>query len=265
MAKYTRSWPLRQADPRWGDIVMWDRAKVIESHVRFNGATKPEADQLLRRFEDGNTIANEGCLLTCLAMVLRRLHNQSWTPKKLNTYANNALFYSRSGLSMVQLYADLVLDASQGEVQLCLKEEYLSGAHEWEPVYARDSVPVRAYLSLSRQARSKFMVMLKTGTYDDSIASHYVILDPAAPQILPSSNAPVIDPVMPLDATPASQWTLMDSARVMRTDGCIRQQWKANKIRSTQIAGVWVFARWICEGQPTILGELCDALHRVND
>ena len=265
MAKYNSMRPLRQGDPRWGNQIMWDRAKVIDAHVRLNGATRRAANKLLREFQDGNSIGNEGCLLTCLAMVLRSLHRRSWTPKTLNTYAKEQLFYSHSGLSMTPLYADLVSDASQGEVQLCLKEEYLSGERGWQPVYTLESRPVKAYLALPRRARQDFMVMLKTGTHDDSFASHYVILDPETSATPKTSNLSILDPIMPFKVNSSITWTLRDSAKVMCTDKVIRKEWKNHKIQPTQISGVWVFARWTHSEQQTILGEMLSSLCSEHD
>ena len=79
----TKNLPYRQDDPTWGRQLMWDRAKVMEVHRRYNDASEQEASGLLRDFRgSGNTIANEGCLLTCLAMVLRLLapRGKQWTP-----------------------------------------------------------------------------------------------------------------------------------------------------------------------------------------
>lgn len=245
---------------------MWDRDKVIDAHVRLNGATTHAAKELLREFQDGgNTIGNEGCLLTCLAMVLRSLHKRSWTPKALNEYAKKNLFYSPGGISMVPLYADLVLDASSGEVQLCLKEEYLSGEKGWTPVHTLESILVKAYLALPRLARSDFVVMLKTGTHDDSFASHYVILDPNTSAAPKASNVLILDPIMPAKVKSPDTWTLKDSAKLMCNDKIISKEWKKQHIQPTQISGVWVFARWKHSEQRTMLGKMLSSLCSVRD
>ncbi|HTS29265.1 MAG TPA: hypothetical protein VMH81_25510 [Bryobacteraceae bacterium] len=52
-------------------------------------------------------------------MVLRLLdqHPDRWSPKTLNTFAHEHLYYTLCGLSMTTLYADIVCEASAGEVQ----------------------------------------------------------------------------------------------------------------------------------------------------
>src|SRR5438309_1261193 len=126
-------WPYRQDDPIWNDDPMWSRAAVIEVHQRYNGASHSAASKLLRRFSSGSTIGNEGCLLTCLAMVLRLLGQPGhrWTPRTLNRFAHEHHYYTPAGLAMATLYADIVCHASDGQAQLVLKEEYLSGESRW--------------------------------------------------------------------------------------------------------------------------------------
>jgi hypothetical protein len=41
----------RQSDPAWGKDLMWDRAKVMEVHRHYNGASKAKAEGLLRDFQ----------------------------------------------------------------------------------------------------------------------------------------------------------------------------------------------------------------------
>lgn len=83
----------------------------MAAHQQYSHANKTEASQLPRHFRTGNTIGNEGCLLTSLAMVLRLLdpHPDRWSPKTLNAFAHEHLYYTRCGLSMATLYADLRL------------------------------------------------------------------------------------------------------------------------------------------------------------
>src|SRR4051794_23881133 len=106
-------WPYRQDDPAWANDVMWSRGKVIEVHKRYNGASESAASRLLHPFDSGNTIGNETCLLTCLAMVLRLLasHDQHWTPSTLNRFGHDRHYYTPAGLAMTTLYADIVSDA----------------------------------------------------------------------------------------------------------------------------------------------------------
>jgi hypothetical protein len=179
-------WPFRQDDPEWCSDPMWNRDYVMAVHQKYNRKTKAEASLLLRKFPgpDGNTIGNEGCLLTCLAMILHILDchaKQNWSPKTLNTYAQERLYYTQCGLSMATLYDDLVCEASKGEVQLLLKEEYLSGEEGWEPTYANTCLPLRAYRALTEPNRKNIVIMVKVGTYDDTIASHFLLVDQAKP------------------------------------------------------------------------------------
>lgn len=261
--KYNSMMPLRQADARWGSELLWDRAKVIAAHTQLNGKRTICANKLLRKFPDGNSIGNEGCLLTCISMVLRKLYDRTCNPSNLNRFAIENLFYTACGLSMVPLYADLASDVSQGQVQLCLKEEYLAGEPKWRPVCALDSPLVRAYLSLSAAQRKNFSVMLKTGTYDDSVASHYVILDPRTPGNCETSNLPILDPAMPAQVPLGSVWRLKNSAKVLKSDSIIKTEWSRCGIQDTQISGVWVFARRVSHKQSSIIGEMAEALYRA--
>lgn len=225
---------------------MWKRSAVIDAHMSGNGGSRSAAKLLLREFADGNTIANEGCLITCLAMVLHSLdmtpRRHAWTPKSVNESARKGLWYSDAGLSMVPLYADLVSELSCGEVQLCAKEEYLSGEAGWDPTFASKSWLVRGYGGMSNTARRNFMVMLKTGTYDDSVASHYVLLNPALPSGIDDDDPEVLDPAMPAGKQPS--WRISDSAKEICKDVAISRAWVTAGIGEKQICGVWLFGRW---------------------
>lgn len=258
--KYSRDWPFRQDDERWAKEVMWDRKSVVKCHIEFNNASKKKAENLLRKFRDGNTIGNEGCLLTCLAMVLKMLHGQQWNPACLHKEASRSLYYSLCGLAMVTLYADIVSDVSGGEVQLCLKEEYLSGEKGWPPVLATESIPLRAYLSLPKKERENIVAMVKTGTYDDTVASHYVLVDPLVANDPNDPDIAVLDPAMPLDRFSDSLWKLSDSAKRITEDQEIKAEWKKSKINPLQIGGVWLFARWHSSDQVSLLTSLARAL-----
>ena len=39
---------------------MWDRGLVIQAHTKLNKAPRSQAKELMREFEDGNNIENEG-------------------------------------------------------------------------------------------------------------------------------------------------------------------------------------------------------------
>jgi len=238
---------------------MWDRGKVMEVHRRYNG--KNAAQAMLRRFRAGNTIGNEGCLLTCLAMVLRLLAAQSnqWTPKRLNRFAQDRLYYTPAGLSMATLYADLVCEATNGEVQLLLKEEYLSGEPGWPRTTASACVPLRAYRGLSAHSREDVALVLKTGTFDDTVASHFVVVDPLDRGPVDTDDVAVLDPAQPLVSS-KRPWFLSDSSRRICEDAKIRAEWHRAGIHDLQLAGVWVFARWTSSKDMVLGGPFLKAL-----
>ena len=252
--------PYRQHDPLWGADLMWDRDKVIAADVQFNGQSPAVAASLLREFDDGNNLANEGCMLTCLAMVMRLLNPDTkpkWTPKVLNKWAHDLYYYTPCGLSMTTLSADLMSELTAGEVQLCLKEEYLPGEAGWPKMRTTTSALVRAYRVLPPEKRSNFMVMLKTGTYDETVASHYVLLHPGDASSVDDPNPEVLDPAQPLGDT--KPWRLTDSAAAILEDPEIAAGWKASGIDATQIGGVWVFTRWAPGHDRSLLTPLVQA------
>lgn len=247
-------WPYRQHDPLWNSDLMWEHETVISVGRFYNGFSKRKAQGFLWKYREGNTIGNEGCLITCLSMVLQLLYQDEgqWTPARLNTYAQQNLYYTLSGLSMVTLYADLVGEASKGHVQLLLKEEYHPGNTCYPKKFCSSCLPIQAYLSLPKNEQMQCTVMIKTGTYDDTFASHYMLVD--TNHAKPShDDIAVLDPCQPLNSKKPI-WLISDSSKVLRKDRSIRTEWNHLHIHSLQIAGVWVFCRW----QPTchrILGE----------
>lgn len=251
--------PYRQDDPRWSNDLMWNREKVIKTAM-LDGYTRKQAASLIRRFPNGNTIGNEGCQLTCMAMVLRMLapnRRPVWSPPRLNAHAHASLYYTKSGLSLVPLYADLVEEVTWGRVQLGIKEEYLPGVSAWERVHCDAAPLVRAYRSMPPESRTDFLVMLKTGTYDDTVASHYVLLDPNSTQSPDDRDAEILDPAMPLRRS--GRWTLTDSADWITTDPAIRREWRRQGIQKTQIGGAWVFNRWEPGSARSLLTPLVEA------
>ena len=251
--------PYRQDDPAWGPDLMWDRDLVIRADHELNGATLTQAKSLLRKFDDGNSIGNEGCLLTTLAMVLQLLTPKSpaWTPKTLNTSAQELYYYTLCGLSMQSLYADLVSEVSEGNVQQCLKEEYLAGVAGWPKTHVHTSSLVRAYRRLKPAERTHFVVMLKTGTYDDTVASHYLLLHPNDAGSPDDTDPEVLDPAKPLDES--RLWRLSDSARAITQDPDIAKGWAEGGIEPTQIGGAWVFTRWSSTHDRSQLAPLIQA------
>ena len=234
---------------------------MIEVHRRYNGATGAQASRPLRKFDSGNTIGKEGCQLAALAMVLRLLcaKGEYWTPRTLNQFAHKCLYYSPPGLAMATLYADLVSEASAGEVQLLLKEEYQPGEPGWARVLASESLPVRAYRTPDRTAVA---VMLKTGTYDDTVGSHFVLVDPDDPGPADEDNVPILDPAQPMSSTKRS-WRLSDSAARNRGDPAIDKEWRQHRIGNLQIGGVWVFARWTSPTDVLLGSAYLQALGRL--
>ena len=248
--------PMRQDDPRWARDLMWDRRRVIRA-ARAGGMSRSEARDLLWDYPDGNSIGNEGCQLTCLAMALHLLaapRTPAWTPRTLNRAAHSRLFYTPSGLAMNTLYADLVSEVTRGAVQLALNENYLPGEKEWKAVHCDTAPLVRAYRSLAPGDRAGMVLMLKTGTYDDTMASHYVLLDPNSTQPAAERDAEVLDPAMPAGRT--GRWTLSDSARWITQDPDIRREWRRAGIGETQVGGAWLFARWDRSSGRPALGAL---------
>ncbi len=235
--------PYLQNDPRWGKDLMWDRSVVLDVAKQREGFTSAEASALMRQFPDGNNIANEGCQLTCLAMVLRLLdptHRPNWTPGTLNEAAHEGLYYTLSGLSVSTLYADIISDLTDGLIQLTGKEESPSGNTGWPETRTSNSPLAKAYLSLSQAQRAGCMVMLKTGTWDDTVASHYVLIDPLTDSNPAEDNPEILDPAMPADHS--GPWRLTDSAEWITQDSEIKAEWDRNGINPLQISGVWAFS-----------------------
>ncbi|MFM8761744.1 MAG: hypothetical protein ACKOFC_00515 [Solirubrobacterales bacterium] len=248
--------PMRQDDPRWARDLMWDRRRVIRA-ARAGGMSRREAESLLWDYPDGNSIGNEGCQLTCLAMVLHLLgapRRPAWTPRTLNRAAHAGLFYTLPGLGMNTLYADLVSEVTDGGVQLAVNENYLPGEKPWAPVHCDTAPLIRAYRGLAPGDRAGLVMMVKTGTYDDTMASHYVLLDPNSTQPAGERDAEVLDPAMP--AGRSGRWTLSDSAKWITQDPDIRREWRRAGIGETQVGGAWLFARWQWPAGRPALGPL---------
>ena len=249
--------PYRQDDPRWGKKRMWDRKEVIKVAREFNDETREDAESLLYPYKDGNNIANEGCMLSCLAMVLKLLApaaRPGWNPGTLNRAAQDSYYYTRSGLSMVTLYPDLVSEMSEGRVGLVMAQDYLPGVKGWTRVFANSSQLVRAYRALSPGQRSNYLVMIKTGTYDDTAASHYMLLHPNSEQSPDEADALVLDPAEP--RSHKGNWTMTDSAKWILQEPQIKREWRKAGIQPTQIGGAWIFSRWDKTTAAPLIGPL---------
>ncbi len=101
---------------------------------------------------------------------------------------------------------------------------------------------MRAYRSLPPARRRDVALVVKTGTYDDTVASHYVLLHPGAAEPPDGPDPAILDPARPLGE--AGPWRLTDSARHITRDPEIAAAWKAAGIEPTQLGGAWAFARW---------------------
>ena len=249
--------PYRQDDPRWGKNLMWDRKQVVKVAREFNHETRSEAESLLYPYRDGNNIANEGCMLSCLAMVLKLLApaaKPAWTPATLNRAAQDAYYYTRSGLSIVTLYPDLVSEMSEGHVGLAMAQDYLPGVKGWRRVYANSSPLVRAYRALTPAQRSNYLVMIKTGTYDDTASSHYALLHPNSEQSPDEADALLLDPAEP--RSHKGDWTMTDSAKWIGQEPQIKRDWAKAGIQPTQIGGAWIFSRWVPSTGAPLIGPL---------
>lgn len=259
--KQVKRWPYRQHDPRWKSVVMWDRDTVMKVGRKYHGLSKIRAGDLLWKYQGGNTIGNEGCLLTCLSMVLHMLNkgNGIWTPDRLNDFAQEYLYYTPSGFSATTLYADLVGEASNGQVQLLLKEEYHSGTTRYPKVFCSRCMPVQAYLSLPESVKLQCSVMIKTGTYDDTFASHFILVDPGAES--GEDDIAILDPIQPLNSK-AGIWTLSNSSKKLCEDKDVKSEWAALNIAPLQIAGVWVFCTWRPETEAVLGQSFIEALSR---
>lgn len=252
--------PYRQDDPQWGSDLMWDRSLVVDVAKQQEGFTATEAHALMREFPDGNNIANEGCQLTCLAMVMRLLdptHKPAWNPGTLNAAAHDGLYYTLSGLSVSTLYADIVSDLTDGLIQLIAKEEYAPGQHRWPAVTTSSSPLARAYLALDQSQRASSLVMLKTGTWDDTVASHYVLIDPTTSSNAEDNNPLILDPAMPADHD--GPWTIQDSAKWILQDPEIEKAWRRQGISNLQIGGAWAFSLFDIEKAVNMSSRLVTA------
>ena len=158
---------------------------------------------------------------------------------------------------MVQLYADLVLDLSNGNVQLCAKEEYLSGQKGWAANFAWDCWIIEAYAWLSAAEKRDFVVMLKTGTHDDSVASHYVLIDPARKLVSGENDLCILDPAMRAPA--GALWRLSDSAAQICKDNSIAREWERCEIDPCQISGVFLFGRWRASSDQALMQPILRA------
>lgn len=246
----SKKWPFRQDNPDWADCEMWHRPTIIETLVSKNKWTEDEASEWIRKFKGDrpdkpgkNNIGNEGCLITSLAMILVLLGSkkfQNKTPEYLNKFAMEKLYYSRSGISLVPLYADIILEITEGAVQLAAKEEY-----SWSPKESKttmsNSTIAKKYLCSAENIRKNYALMIKIGTYDDAVASHYLLIDPDKQDL--TDNPKVLDPAMPLESK-KTIWTLSDSYRQICKDPDIKKKILKEGVDETTIRGIWLFAKW---------------------
>lgn len=82
--------------------------------------------------------------------------------------------------------------------------------------------------------------MLKIGTDDDTLASHYVLVDPACPGAPNDDDCGILDPDQPPGRRRVG-WRLSDSYARLTRDDDIKREWRRLKIQPMQISGVWLF------------------------
>ena len=243
--------PFRQEDKRWRQHPMWIREKVIAVATEHEGKSPKEASSLIFNFENGNNIGAEGCLLCSLAMVIKLLYldedRDPVDPAILNKYAHKSMYYTLSGLFMVPIYTDLVRDFTDGQVQLCAKEEYPFakelGSNASDVCLPSQSYLLRGYRALPEPERFRYATMLKIGTYDDTFASHYLLADPRDEGDVDSDDLDVLDPYQPGDQR-KRPWRLTDAYKLLRAHKDVGPQLKKERIDGNLIQGVWIFASW---------------------
>jgi len=144
--------PFLQTDSRWRNEIMWEKESVERVAINELKTSTRNASKLIYSFPVGNVIGTEGCLLCSLAMVLKLLDDYteiSWTPKKLNTIAQEELFYTKCCFSTVRLYSDICSELTDGYVQMCAKEEYpFAHGLSRKRIYPSQSKLLQKYLSI---------------------------------------------------------------------------------------------------------------------
>jgi hypothetical protein len=136
-------------------------------------------------------------------------------------------------------------------------ETFVGSSGRVFPKAMKASPLLRAWRRLPPAKRSRFVVMLKTGTYDDTVASHYALLHPlddAGPDV---DDPLLLDPAQPLDDD--GPWRLSDSAAQITSDPDILEAWNTAGITPTQLGGVWVFVRWNDARDRSLLSPLVHA------
>jgi hypothetical protein len=228
--------PFVQHDKRWAKKRIWNRAKVAQA------VGSKKAGELL---EAGTTFQSQGCQLCCIAMILRLLDvdpARPWDPPTVLRAARRE-FIGDNGVSMVPLYADLCADLTRGRVQLLAKEYYAAGGTQ--PRLSQVGL-VRAYRALPGAERARYVLMLRLGTDDETVASHYLLLAPTDDDQSDSDNVVVLDPDM-ADGADAEGWTFLDAwDRFMDVDadgGERARLVEEDGVRPGQVAAVYLFGR----------------------
>jgi len=101
--------------------------------------------------------------------------------------------------------------------------------------------------------------MIKTGPYDDTFASHFILVDPQAKS--GEDDIAVLDPIQPLNSK-TTVWTLSNSSKKLCEDRDIKTEWATLNIAQLQIAGVWVFCNWRPEKEAVLGQSFITALSR---
>lgn len=213
--------------------------------------SRREAEDLL---EAGTTIRHQGCQLCCIAMVLALLDERPESPWVPPTVLDAAREFIRAdGVSMVPLYADLCADLTGGRVQLLAKEYFAAGGVQ--PRLSQVGL-VRAYRALPDAQRSRLMLMLRIGTHNETVASHYLLVAPTDDSPSDSDNAFVLDPDM-AEGAEAQAWTFLDAWHHfvdVRSDGGAKAELvDKERVRPGQVAAVYLFGRRATDDYDAVL------------
>lgn len=242
--------PFLQKDRGWAKERIWDERQVARS---VGSASKAK-----RLLAAGTTFADQGCQLCSIATALAWLDDGAETPwnPRLVLKGARADYIGKSGVAMAPLYADLCTDLTNGRVQMLAKENFAAGGQQ--PRLSQVGL-VRAYRdpALSPKRRAGLLVMLRIGTHDETIPSHYLLISPADAGPPDSDDALVWDPDMPDAPTPGS-CTFMEAWRNFASptaDGGQRaRRLKKEKVDAGRVASVYLFGRRAVNDFDSVLG-----------
>ena len=70
--------------------------------------------------------------------------------------------------------------------------------------------------------------MIKTGTYDDTVGAHFLLVDQVNPGLPDDDDFTVLDPAEPIPSV-KSPWLLSDSSRHICRDQKIQEAWQGGE------------------------------------